>query len=369
QLCVRNRRGEPVAIGRLERFAADWFLAQAGKSTDASSDAILGDAPKVACIGSGPASLTCAGDLAKLGYDVTVFEAFHVAGGVLVYGIPEFRLPKAIVAQEVDNLKQAGVKIITNSVVGRTVSIDDLLSQEFEAVFIGAGAGLPGFLGISGENLLGVYSANEYLTRINLMKAYLREYDTPVAPAQRVAVIGGGNVAMDAARSARRLGAEVTIVYRRGESELPARAEEVHHAIEEGIEFSFLANPITIIGDEKRRVTALECVQMELGDVDESGRRSPLVKPGSEFTLDVDAVVVAIGTTPNPLIAGTTAGLDVDGRGCLIATPDGATTKPGVFAGGDIVTGAATVILAMGAGKTAATAINQYVKGIKNPWA
>ena len=369
ELCARGRRGEPVAIGRLERFVADWYLQNKAEATPAksvtqtstSADQTPTERRKVAVVGAGPASLTCAGDLTKLGYEVTIFEAFHAAGGVLVYGIPEFRLPKAIVAQEIDNLKASGVRIETNVIIGRTVSIDELLDSGYQAVFIGSGAGLPGFLGIPGENLLGVYSANEYLTRINLMKAYLDEYDTPVSPAAKVAVIGGGNVAMDAARSARRLGAEVTIVYRRGEAELPARAEEVAHAKEEGIGFCFLANPVSIIGDETRHVAAIECIQMELGEPDDSGRRSPAPKPGSEFTLAVDAVIVAIGTTPNPLIALTTVGLEVDSRGCLVCDENGATSKPGVFAGGDAVTGAATVILAMGAGKTAAQAIDRYL--------
>ena len=363
EVCVRARRGEAVAIGRLERFAADWFLANGDKTSLVASTSITPNGHRVAVVGAGPASLTCAGDLARLGYAVTVFEAFHVAGGVLVYGIPEFRLPKTIVAQEVEELIAQGVEIKTNTVVGRTVSIDELLDSGYEAVFIGSGAGLPSFLGIPGENLLGVYSANEYLTRINLMKAYLDDYDTPVAPATRVAVIGGGNVAMDAARSARRLGAEVTVVYRRGENELPARAEEVHHAKEEGVQFRFLSNPVSINGNENRKVTTIECIEMQLGEIDGSGRRSPQIIPGSEFSIDVDAVIVAIGTTPNPLIAATTEALQVDSHGCLVTDEHGATSKPGVFAGGDIVTGAATVILAMGAGKIAAKAINEYILG------
>jgi glutamate synthase (NADPH/NADH) small chain len=366
ELCTRGKRGEPVAIGRLERFAADWFLENGEKTESQINSKTF--APKVAVIGAGPASLTCADDLAKLGYAVSVFEAFHQAGGVLIYGIPEFRLPKAIVAAEVDNLQTAGVEIRTNSIVGRTVSIDELMEADYKAVFIGTGAGLPSFLGIPGENLLGVYSANEYLTRINLMKAYLDEYDTPVAPASKVAVIGGGNVAMDAARTARRLGADVTVVYRRSEVELPARAEEAQHAKEEGIEFCLLANPVAIIGNEQRYVTGIQCIRMELGDPDDSGRRYPQAKTGSEFILDVDTVIIAIGTSPNPLISSTTEGLETDRHGCLITDNSGATSKPGVFAGGDAVTGSATVILAMGAGKTAAAAIDRYIRGIDDPW-
>jgi glutamate synthase (NADPH/NADH) small chain len=378
-LCVLARRGgEPIAIGNLERFAADWQMGQAGDGAgDGTPAAAAAGSPaaaaapasaKVAVVGAGPASLTCSSDLARLGYQVSVLEAFHAAGGVLTYGIPEFRLPKAIVARELQNLDALGVEIKTNIIVGRTVGIDELLSQGYQAVFIGSGAGLPSFLGIPGENLLGVYSANEYLTRINLMKAYADDYDTPVSPAAKVAVIGGGNVAMDAARCARRLGAEVMVVYRRGLSELPARVEEVHHAMEEGVGFCFLATPLAIHGDEKRRVTSIECQRMELGEPDESGRQRPVTMPGSEFSLDVDAVVVAIGTSPNPLVAATTEGLATGSHGGIVADASGATTKPGVFAGGDIVTGSATVIQAMGAGKASAAAIDRYIRGLEDPW-
>ena len=360
-LCARAVRGEPVAIGRLERYVADLYLDNVEKLSDVASSQTMPSGAKVALVGAGPASLTCAGDLARLGYDVTIFEAFHAPGGVLIYGIPEFRLPKAIVSQEISKLTALGVKIQTNTIIGRTISIDELFEQGFQAVFVGAGAGLPSFLGIEGENLLGVYSANEYLTRINLMKAYMSEYDTPVAPAARVAVIGGGNVAMDAARASRRLGADVTVVYRRGMEELPARAEEVAHAIEEGIKFQFLANPVSVVGGEDRRVKAIECIEMVLDVPDASGRRSPKPKTGSEFFIEVDAVIVAIGTTPNPLISSTTEGLDTDAFGCLITDDNGATSKTSVFAGGDIVTGSATVILAMGAGKTAAISIDEYL--------
>jgi len=378
-LCSRGHRGEPVAIGKLERFAADWHLGQAAAEAEeppvngapdspnapAALAALASAAPptpaKVALVGSGPASLTCAGDLAKLGYQVDILEALHIAGGVLVYGIPEFRLPKAIVAAEVCNLKQLGVSIRTNALVGRSFTIDELFENGYSAVFLGSGAGLPDFLGIDGENLLGVYSANEYLTRINLMKAYHADYDTPLAPASKVAVVGGGNVAMDAARCARRLGAEVTVIYRRGEAELPARIEEVHHAQQEGIEFCYLATPIAIHGDESHRVQSVECVAMELGEADETGRRRPFAKPDSNFTIAVDTLVVAIGTSPNPLIPSLTAGLDRDARGCLIVDALGATSKTGVFAGGDAVTGSATVIQAMGAGKTAALAIDGFI--------
>ncbi|MCL2340011.1 MAG: NADPH-dependent glutamate synthase, partial [Actinomycetia bacterium] len=371
-VCSRAARGEAVAIGRLERYVADWHLQQpasavgttptlehsstsqpsavtASKPTTAwplvagSADPIM---PRVAIVGAGPAALTCAGDLAKLGYDVTLLESFHTAGGVLVYGIPEFRLPKEIVAQEIQNLKTLGVNIETDTVVGRSVSLDELLGQDYQAVFIGSGAGLPTFLGIPGENLLGVFSANEYLTRINLMKAYRPDYDTPLIRFQHVAVIGAGNVAMDAARCARRLGSEVTVVYRRGRAEMPARLEEVEHAEAEGIHFCFLANPLMIQGDEKRRVTELVCQAMELGPEDASGRRRPQPKADAQFTLAVDAVIVAVGTQPNPLLAASTPDLAVNSQGCLITDAQGATTKPGVFAGGDAVTGSATVILA-----------------------
>lgn len=357
--CVRGIKGEPVGIGRLERFVADWQMAQ-------GDDTVEKPAPnghKVAVVGGGPAGLTCAGDLAKLGYAVTVFEAFHAAGGVLIYGIPEFRLPKAIVAREVGKLTQLGVDIRPNMVVGKVDSVDELFEQGFEAVFIGSGAGLPSFMNIPGEDLLGVYSANEYLTRINLMKAYRDGFDTPIAKSKAVAVVGGGNVAMDAARCAKRMGAEtVYIVYRRSMEELPARKEEVHHAQEEGVVFKLLNNPVRILGDENGRVSGIECVEMELGEPDASGRRRPIEKQGSNFTLDVDTVIMSIGTSPNPLIRSTTTGLEANKHGCLIAQENGATTKEGVFAGGDAVTGAATVILAMGAGKTAAAAIDEYIQ-------
>ncbi|MCI5754126.1 MAG: NADPH-dependent glutamate synthase [Clostridiales bacterium] len=359
--CVRGIRGEPVAIGRLERFAADWHAANC--PSDGAQEAPAGNGRRVAVVGSGPAGLTCAGDLARKGYDVTVFEAFHKAGGVLVYGIPEFRLPKSIVAQEIERLERSGVKIVTNAVIGRAVSIDELFEDGFEAVFIGSGAGLPRFLGIPGENLLGVYSANEYLTRVNLMKAYRDDYDTPVKRHRRVAVIGGGNVAMDAARCAKRLGAEeVTIVYRRSRQELPARAEEVHHAEEEQIAFRFLSNPVAVHGDEAGHVCALACARMELGEPDASGRRAPVAVEGENFLLEVDAVIDAIGTTPNPLLRMTTQGLSANAKGCLIVDDSNETTRAGVFAGGDAVTGSATVILAMGAGKRAAAAIEAYLQ-------
>ncbi len=359
--CVRGLKGEPVAIGRLERFVADWH------NTHNEADVLkpLPNGHKVAVIGSGPAGLTCAGELAKKGYAVTVFEALHTAGGVLVYGIPEFRLPKSIVAKEIDGLKALGVEIATNTVVGRTVSIDELMQEEgFEAVFIGSGAGLPKFMNIPGENLKGVYSANEFLTRVNLMKAYLAESDTPIQKAKKVAVIGGGNVAMDAARSALRLGAEeVSIVYRRSLAELPARNEEVEHAFEEGIKFKLLTNPVEMLGDAGGFVKGLKCVEMELSDPDESGRRKPIEKPNSEFVLDCDCVIVSIGTSPNPLIKTTTAGLDTEKWGGIIADEQtGQTSREGVFAGGDAVTGSATVILAMGAGKNAAEAIDKYIQ-------
>ncbi len=362
--CVRGIKGEPVAIGRLERFVADYHT-EHGHS-DAAPKKPEPNGHKVAIIGSGPAGLTCAGDLARKGYDVTIYEAFHKAGGVLVYGIPEFRLPKAVVAQEVKKLEYFGVKIVTDAVIGRAMSIDELFEEGFEAVFIGSGAGLPQFLHIPGENLLGVYSANEYLTRINLMKAYLPEYDTPIKTAKRVAVVGGGNVAMDAARCAKRMGAEeVYIVYRRSMDELPARKEEVHHAQEEEIIFKLLNNPVSVIGDENGWVKGLECVEMELGEPDSSGRRRPIEKKGSNFVLDVDAVIIAIGTSPNPLIRSTTPGLDANAKGCIVADDSMATTREGVFAGGDAVTGAATVILAMGAGKTAAASIEEYINNKK----
>ncbi len=359
--CVRGIKGEPVAIGRLERFVADWHNSH-------STEAPQRPAPnghKVAVIGSGPSGLTCAGDLVKKGYDVTVFEALHLAGGVLVYGIPEFRLPKAIVQKEIDGLKALGCKVETNMVIGKVLSIDELFEQGFESVFIGSGAGLPRFMRIPGENLKGVYSANEFLTRVNLMKAYKEGADTPIEHAKKVAVVGGGNVAMDAARCAKRLGAEeVYIVYRRSEVELPARREEVEHAKEEGIIFKLLCNPVRILPDENKLVGGIECVEMELGEPDESGRRRPVVKEGSEFVLDVDCVIMAIGTSPNPLIKSTTAGLETQKWGGIIADEEtGLTSREGVYAGGDAVTGAATVILAMGAGKKAATAIDEYIQG------
>ena len=361
--CIRGIKGAPVGIGRLGRFVADWHNANVQEAPAKPTP----NGHKVAVIGSGPSGLTCAGDLAKKGYDVTVFEALHLAGGVLVYGIPEFRLPKAIVQKEVDGLKALGVKVETNMVIGRVVSIDELMSEYgFEAVFIGSGAGLPMFMHIPGENLCGVYSANEFLTRINLMKAYKDGSDTPIMPLQgkKVAVVGGGNVAMDAARCAKRLGAEqVYIVYRRGMAELPARKEEVEHAEEEGIIFKTLTNPVEVLGDENGCVKGMTCVEMELGEPDASGRRRPIVKEGSEFELDVDTMIMALGTSPNPLIRSTTPGLDTDKHGCIITDgPDGLTSRPFVYAGGDAVTGAATVILAMGAGKEAAKAIDEAIK-------
>ncbi len=366
--CVRGIKGESVGIGRLERFVADWHNAHSGN--------IPKTAPKngrrVAIVGSGPSGLTCAGDLAKLGYEVTVFEALHTAGGVLVYGIPEFRLPKAIVKKEVDTLTKMGVNFQTNVIIGKTLTVDELFEDGFEAVFIGSGAGLPSFMGIPGESLKGVYSANEFLTRSNLMKAYKADPDTPIMKGGKVAVVGGGNVAMDAARTALRLGAEkVYIVYRRSMEELPARREEVEHAIEEGIEFMLLTNPTGILGYENKNdrrdakngfVVGMNCVKMELGAADERGRRRPVVVEGSDFTLDVDTVIISIGTTPNPLIKSTTEGLEVNSRGGIIVSENTETTKAGVFAGGDAVTGAATVISAMGAGKAAAKAIDQYLK-------
>ncbi len=360
--CVRGIKGESVGIGRLERFVADWHAAHA--DPNAKVEKPVSNGHRVAVVGSGPAGLTCAGDLARMGYEVTVYELFHKAGGVLVYGIPEFRLPKAIVAREVAALEEMGVKIVTDAVIGRAISIDELLTEEgFEAVFLGSGAGLPRFLGIPGENLLGVYSANEYLTRINLMKAYREDYDTPIKHHKCVAVVGAGNVAMDAARCAKRLGAEhVYVVYRRGMEEVPARKEEVHHAQEEEVEFKLLTNPVRVIGDEKGYVTGIECIKMELGEPDEKGRRRPMPVEGSNFVLEVDAMIDALGTSPNPLLRMTTPGLEADKHGCLIADEKGKTTHEGVFAGGDAVTGAATVILAMGAGKTAATAIDEYIK-------
>ena len=358
--CVRAIKGESVGIGRLERFVADYMIENSHTKLIKPES----NGHKVAIVGAGPSGLTCASDLAKLGYEVTIFEAFHVAGGVLMYGIPEFRLPKAIVQKEIQSLKDLGVNIMTNMVIGKVLSVDELIDDmDFEAVFIGSGAGLPSFMGIEGESLVGVYSANEFLTRINLMKAYLDEYDTPVQKSKAVAVVGGGNVAMDAARSAMRLGAEkVYIVYRRSLEELPARKEEVHHAMEEGIEFLLLNNPVKILSDDNGHVRAMECIKMELGEPDASGRRRPLEIESSNYELPVDAVIMSIGTSPNPLIRTTTHGLDANKHGCLIVNEDMLTTKEGVYAGGDAVTGAATVILAMGAGKTAAKSIDEYIK-------
>ncbi len=360
--CVRGIKGEPVAIGRLERFVADWHNAHSAGSAEKPQP----NGHRCAIIGAGPSGLTCAGDLARMGYDVTVFEALHLAGGVLVYGIPEFRLPKAIVQREIENLKALGVKVETNVVIGRTIEVDELFGQGFDAVFIGSGAGLPRFMNIKGENLKGVYSANEFLTRVNLMKAYRSDSDTPIKNSRSVAVVGGGNVAMDAARCAKRLGAEnVYIVYRRGEEEMPARREEIHHAKEEGIQFRTLTNPVEIIGNEHKFVTGMNCVEMELGEPDASGRRSPKVKEGSKFLLEVDCVIMAIGTSPNPLIRNTTEGLETNRHGCFVADEHGLTSREGVYAGGDAVTGAATVILAMGAGKTAAKAMDEYIRSKK----
>ena len=359
--CVLGIKGEPIAIGKLEKYAADWAREN---NVDVSFKEESNNI-KVAIIGSGPAGLTCAGDLAKKGYDVTIFEALHEPGGVLVYGIPEFRLPKEeVVKAEIDNIKKLGVKIETNVIVGRTITIDEILNDEgFKAVFIGSGAGLPKFMGIPGENANGVFSANEFLTRVNLMKAFKEDYDTPVKVGKRVAIVGGGNVAMDAARTALRLGAESHIVYRRSESELPARQEEVHHAKEEGVVFDILTNPVEILSDENGWVKGIKCVKMELGEADDSGRRRPVPVEGSEFVMDVDTVIMSLGTSPNPLISSTTVGLETNKWKCLIADEEtGLTTKEGVYAGGDAVTGAATVILAMGAGKKAAKAIDEYLQ-------
>ena len=359
--CIRGIKGEAISIGKLERFVADWARENEIKPEGAKEK----NGKKVAVIGSGPAGLTCAGDLAKMGYDVTIFEALHEAGGVLVYGIPEFRLPKqAVVAKEIENVRSLGVKIETNVVVGKSVTIDELIQDEgFEAVFIGSGAGLPKFMGIPGENANGVFSANEYLTRSNLMKAFDENSDTPIMRGKKVAVVGGGNVAMDAARTALRLGAEVHIVYRRSEEELPARVEEVHHAKQEGIIFDLLTNPIAIVEDEKGWVTGMKCIKMELGEPDESGRRRPVEVAGSEFVMDVDTVIMSLGTSPNPLISSTTEGLEVNKWKCIVAAEEnGQTSKEGVYAGGDAVTGAATVILAMGAGKAGAKGIDEYLR-------
>ena len=358
--CIRGIKGEPVAIGKLERFVADWAREHGIKPKKAEKL----NGHKVAVIGSGPAGLTCAGDLAKLGYDVTIFEALHEAGGVLIYGIPEFRLPKSkVVAAEVENVKALGVKIETNVVIGKAVTIDELMEKEgFEAVFIGSGAGLPRFMGIPGEQAMGVFSANEFLTRNNLMKAFRDDYDTPIKAGKKVVVVGGGNVAMDAARTALRLGGETHIVYRRSEEELPARKEEVHHAKEEGIIFDLLTNPVEILVDENDWVKGVKCIKMELGEPDASGRRRPVEVPGSEFVIDCDTVIMSLGTSPNPLISSTTKGLEINKRKCIVATEEtGATSKEGVYAGGDAVTGAATVILAMGAGKAGAKGIHEYL--------
>ena len=356
--CVRGVKGEPVAIGRLERFVADWYR----ENVNAMPEKVPSNGIKVAVVGSGPAGLTCASDLAKKGYQVSVFEALHTAGGVLVYGIPEFRLPKAIVANEVTKLQAQGVEVMTNMVIGRVLTIDELFEMGYKAIFVGSGAGLPMFMGIPGESLKGVLSANEYLTRTNLMKAYNADSDTPVIKSKAVAVVGGGNVAMDAARCAMRLGAEhVYVVYRRGEAEMPARLEEQHHAKEEGIEFKTLTNPVEIVADDTGRVCGMKCVKMELGEPDASGRRRPIVVPDSEFMLDVDTVIMSLGTSPNPLIRSTTPGLETNRKGCLVVNEDAMTTRDGVFAGGDAVTGAATVILAMGAGKKGAEAIDKFL--------
>ncbi len=359
--CVRGIKGEPVAIGRLERFAADWAREnrKSAQAVAAKSNGI-----KVAVVGGGPAGLTCAGDLVSMGYDVTLFEAFHVAGGVLVYGIPEFRLPKAIVRHEIETLERRGMKIVTNFIVGRTMTIDEMFADGFKAVFVGSGAGLPRFMGIPGESLSGVYSANEFLTRINLMGAYRSETDTPLKKVKKVAVVGGGNVAMDAARCALRVGAEkVYIVYRRGMDEMPARVEEIHHAEQEGVEFKLLHNPVEILADERGAVRGAVLAEMELGEPDESGRRSP-VDSGRRTEIELDCVIMALGTSPNPLIASTTDSLSTNRRGCLEVDDDLMTSRPGVFAGGDTVTGAATVILAMGAGKRAAEAMDRYIKSL-----
>ena len=359
--CIRGIKGEPISIGKLERFVADWAAENGIKpSVDAPSNG-----KRVAVIGSGPAGLTCAGDLAKMGYDVTIYEALHQPGGVLVYGIPEFRLPKEkVVAKEIENVKSLGVKIETNVIVGKSITIDELIEEEgFDAVFIGSGAGLPKFMGIKGETANGVFSANEYLTRSNLMKAFDSKSTTPIKVGKKVAVVGGGNVAMDAARTALRLGSEVHIIYRRSEEELPARVEEVHHAKEEGIIFDLLTNPVEILEDENGWVSGIKCIRMELGEPDASGRRRPVEVKGSEFVIDVDTVIMSLGTSPNPLISSTTKGLEINNHKCIIATEDtGATSKEGVYAGGDAVTGAATVILAMGAGKAAAKGIDEYLQ-------
>ncbi len=359
--CVLGIKGEPVAIGKLERYVGDWKIAHAD---ELPTPEIKRNGKKVAVVGSGPSGLACASDLARLGYEVKIFEALHKVGGVLVYGIPEFRLPKEkIVAQEVEAVKKLGVEIETDVIVGRTTTVDHLMDNEgYDAVFVGSGAGLPRFMNIPGENLNGVFSANEFLTRANLMRAYDDNFDTPIAIGKRVVVVGGGNVAMDAVRTAKRLGSDSYIVYRRSEAELPARVEEVHHAKEEGIVFKMLTNPVEVLGDEKGNVVGIRCIKMELGEPDESGRRSPVAVEGSEFVIDCDVVIMALGTSPNPLIKSTTKGLETNRRGCIVADEEGRTTRDGVFAGGDAVTGAATVILAMGAGRKAAKAIDEYLK-------
>ncbi len=358
--CVRGIKGEPVGIGRLERFVADWHM-QNSKEAPKKPET---NGHKVAVIGAGPASLTCAGDLANMGYEVTVYEALHTAGGVLMYGIPQFRLPKEIVQKEINGLRAKGVTILTDMVIGKVLTLEELFADGFEAIFIGSGAGLPNFMHIPGEGLVGTYSANEFLTRVNLMKAYCPEYDTPILRPKNAAIVGGGNVAMDAARTAKRLGAEnVYIVYRRSEAEMPARAEEIHHAKEEGIEFRLLTNPVAIHGDENGKVCSIECVEMELGEPDASGRRRPIEKKGSNFELPVDCAIIAIGNSPNPLIPANTSGLEVNRRGCIVADEETmATSLPGVYAAGDAVSGAATVILAMGGGKRAAKSIDEYIK-------
>lgn len=360
--CVRGVKGEPVGIGRLERFVADWHREHSTEKAKAAPN----NGHRVAVVGSGPAGLTCAGDLARMGYGVTIFEALHVAGGVLMYGIPEFRLPKAIVQKEINGLREMGVEVRTNMVVGRIQSVDELFEMGYEAVFIGTGAGLPSFMNVPGENLKGVYSANEFLTRVNLMKAYLPGSDTPIQHAKRVAVVGGGNVAMDAARCALRLGAEeVYIVYRRSREEMPARIEEVEHAEEEGVKFHLLTAPLEVLGDDHKNVIGMRCQRMKLGEPDEKGRRRPVPIPGDEYEMALDSVIIAIGTSPNPLIRSTTKGLDTQKWGGIIADEDGLTSREGVYAGGDAVTGAATVILAMGAGKKAAAAIDKYIQDKK----
>ena len=363
--CVLGIKSEPVAIGKLERYVGDWAIEHAD---ELDAPEIERNGKRVAIVGSGPAGLACASDLARAGYEVKIFEALHKVGGVLVYGIPEFRLPKErIVAKEVEAVKALGVEIEPDVIIGRTMTVDDLLDREgYDAVFVGSGAGLPRFMGIPGENLNGVYSANEFLTRANLMKAFDDTYDTPIYSGRKVVVVGGGNVAMDAVRTAKRLGAESVIVYRRSEAELPARVEEVHHAKQEGIEFRMLTNPTAILGDEKGWVSGISCVRMELGEPDESGRRSPVKIEGSDFTIDCDVVIMALGTSPNPLIKATTKGLETNRKGCIVADESGQTSREGVFAGGDAVTGAATVILAMGAGRKAAKAIDEYLKGKKD---